>query len=84
MEMRGGLAASSSGTDSRALGLVKELERRVEALDDEALDETTEAEVDSNMSHLLFRAELIYNDRNLHPLLHIIPRRSSRQFTKTF
>ena len=38
--MRGGLAASSSRTDGRDLGLIKELERRVEAL-----DETLQAEV---------------------------------------
>ena len=44
------MAASSSGTDSRALGLAKELERRVEAL-----DETTQAEVGSYMSYQVFR-----------------------------
>jgi hypothetical protein len=64
----------SSRTDSQALGLIKELERRVEAL-----DETIQAEVGSYMSYLLF---LI--DYNVRIPLHIIPRRSSWQFTKTF
>ena len=63
-------------TDSQALGLVRELERRVEAL-----DETIQAEVRSYMSYVLF---LIYNDRNLRLMLHIILRRSSWQFTKMF
>ena len=39
-KMSGGLTASPSGTDGRVLDLVKELERRVEALDG-----TTQAEV---------------------------------------
>jgi hypothetical protein len=43
--MRGSLAVRTSGAESRALGLVKELERRVEAL-----DETIQAEVGSFMS----------------------------------
>ena len=46
---RGALAASSSGKNSQALGLTKELERRVEAL-----DEHIQAEVSSYMSYLLF------------------------------
>ena len=33
-KMRGGLAVSSSRRSGRALGMVKELERRVEALDE--------------------------------------------------
>lgn len=52
--MKGGLAASSSGTDSRALGLVKELERRVEALD----ETTTQAEVGSYISIYSFKTDL--------------------------
>ena len=49
--MKGGLVASSSSKDTRALGLVRELERRVEALD----EATTQAEVGSYMSYILFR-----------------------------
>ena len=48
-KMRGGLAVRTSGTDNQALGLVKELERRVEAL-----DETIQAEVRSYISYPLF------------------------------
>ena len=52
-KMKGGLTALSSGTDGRALYLVKELERRVEALDD-----TTQAEVCRVYS---FGIKLIYD-----------------------
>ena len=77
--LRGGLAASSSRTDSQALGMVKELERRVEAL-----DETVQTEVGSYSRIYSSSTKLIYNDRNLLIMLHIIPRRSSWQLTKTF
>ena len=48
--MKGGLAVSSSRISSKALGVVKELERRVEAL-----DEAVQVEVGSYMSYLLLK-----------------------------
>lgn len=78
-KLRGDLPVSSSRSDSQGLSLVNELERRVEAL-----DETVQTEVGSYSRIYSSSTKLIYNDRNLHILLHIIPRRSSWQLTKTF